>query len=436
MLDSLAPQLPEPSPVHRLTLFTNHRAGSEAASWLRSRGIHLLYQQSGRVVRRRVHKRRLLPGVLSRLDDSPSDVFTCILKPQDSPDLLAGLYQHLDLSIPGRGSLYLQHAKEYLPLDVPSAGALGPIAPAEPADRAPGRSAQSPQTPNTDAFQNPGPPGPGATAPGADKTGPARAAGRPDPVQHLPGSLGGLSLLTCILSMPGSGERLARVMLDLGTSVPLVTLGAGTGFRDRLGLLRITVPNDKEIVQVLIPEMDQEAVISQCVEIARLNRPGQGFLYAVPVYQALPDTRVQIGYQSRAASLDQIIATLDQLNGGTAWRRRVRSPGSEGLQIRGAGSEVSFICEEGKGSAFVQAAMSAGAPGATTARYSRLGPHSLLPGSRTSNAARERITMTVPSLSLPGILSQIWQAQHLTGIALESLQTIQAPASYTYQSGS
>ena len=50
-----------------------------------------------------------------------------------------------------------------------------------------------------------------------------------------------LALLTFILSMKDAGDALVRVAISLGTGVPTITLGMGTGIRDRLGLLRITV---------------------------------------------------------------------------------------------------------------------------------------------------------------------------------------------------
>ena len=61
-----------------------------------------------------------------------------------------------------------------------------------------------------------------------------------------------LSCVVCVLSDPGSGESLAKAALDLGICVPLVTFGTGNYMRDQLGLIRITISPEKEIVHRVI----------------------------------------------------------------------------------------------------------------------------------------------------------------------------------------
>lgn len=46
-----------------------------------------------------------------------------------------------------------------------------------------------------------------------------------NPAHRLPGLLQSLSVITCIMSMNGSGEELAKLALELGTGVPIVSLG-------------------------------------------------------------------------------------------------------------------------------------------------------------------------------------------------------------------
>jgi hypothetical protein len=56
--------------------------------------------------------------------------------------------------------------------------------------------------------------------------------------------LGDLSGIGCILPR-GLGDPIARIALELGTCVPAITFGIGTGLRDRLGLLRIAIPAER-----------------------------------------------------------------------------------------------------------------------------------------------------------------------------------------------
>ena len=62
-------------------------------------------------------------------------------------------------------------------------------------------------------------------------------------------------VLTCIVTR-SLGDSVARAILDQGVCVPIAFFGDGVGMRDRLGLMRITVPVEKEVIWFVVPRQD------------------------------------------------------------------------------------------------------------------------------------------------------------------------------------
>lgn len=172
----------------------------------------------------------------------------------------------------------------------------------------------------------------------------------------------------CCIVQRGMAGPLADVVLDLGLCVPVVSFGEGMGLRNKLGLLRITIPVDKEVIYFIVPERDADLVEGLAVHKARLDRPGQGFIYRYPVRAAAVNLRVRHGKRSSAASMEQVIAALDELRGSSDWRRLAPVRPARGTGARDRADPLyclSFVTEEGLVGEFVRAAMDAGAGGAT-----------------------------------------------------------------------
>jgi hypothetical protein len=165
-------------------------------------------------------------------------------------------------------------------------------------------------------------------------------------------------------------------MLDMGLCVPIVSYGEGMGLRDRLGLLRITIPREKEILWFLVPHGDSDFVEDVAMRKAQLREPGRGFLGRIPVRALAVNSRLYLDHRRHVASMEQVISTLDQLRGSTDWRRMSAARASRGSLRQGLDEMVrlTLICEEGAAEAPVRAAMDAGAGGATLSRLSRRAP--------------------------------------------------------------
>ncbi|MBP7008543.1 MAG: hypothetical protein KBC66_01895 [Kiritimatiellae bacterium] len=191
---------------------------------------------------------------------------------------------------------------------------------------------------------------------------------------HLPPAP--YDLVFCIVQR-GRGSELARTMLEMGLGVPIVSYGEGMGMRDRLGLLRITIPQEKEILWFLVPPGDSDFVMDVAMRKADLHEPGSGFLGRTAVRALAVNSRLHLDRRRHVASMEQIISTLDQLHGSTNWRRMTPAARSRpGADDRGDNGMTRFtlMCEEGAAAGPVRAAMDAGAGGATLSRLSLRAP--------------------------------------------------------------
>lgn len=207
-------------------------------------------------------------------------------------------------------------------------------------------------------------------------------------------------LIFCIVPR-GLGGELARATLDMGLGVPIVSYGEGMGMRDRLGLLRITIPQEKEILWFLVPPGDSDFVVDVAVRKAGLHEPGRGFLGRTPVRALAVNARMNLDRRRHVATMEQVISTLDQLRGSTDWRRMsaaaLRRRGAPAAEREGM-VRFTLICEEGAAAAPVRAALDAGAGGATLARLSRRAtdPHEGEEEVAAISNARECCDLIVP----------------------------------------
>jgi hypothetical protein len=67
------------------------------------------------------------------------------------------------------------------------------------------------------------------------------------------------TLMSCVVPR-GQAAALAEALLELGVCVPIVFFGEGMGLRDKLGLLRITIPREKEVIWFIVPRSDADLV--------------------------------------------------------------------------------------------------------------------------------------------------------------------------------
>ncbi len=218
------------------------------------------------------------------------------------------------------------------------------------------------------------------------------------------------SVLCCIVQR-GMSEPLARTVLEMGLCVPFVSFGKGMGLRNKLGLLRVTIPVDKEVVYFVVPEHDADLLEGVAVHKERLDRPGQGFIYRCPVRALSVNLRVRQGGRRYAASMEQVIAALDEMRGSAEWRRLTPAASSR----RGAAKAhsdlvcLSLIAEEGRVGEYVRLAMEAGAGGATLVPLERrcCAYGASARGAAGASHAREGCDLIIPTALTKAVLDAV-----------------------------
>ena len=209
----------------------------------------------------------------------------------------------------------------------------------------------------------------------------------------------------CCIVQRGQGNPVGRVALDTGACVPSVTFGTGLGVRDKMSLLRITIPADKELIWTTTSSPDADILFNGMIEAGQLDQPGKGFIYMFPLNQAHLNMDVNRGILHAAASIEQIIVALDGILGDIDWRQRVDL--SDSLKDRNYLTNLidfCLICNEGSGDELVSAAMAAGAAGASIAKVKQINPsNSIEQGRGAKPIAREACYMIIDKDAVPGI---------------------------------
>jgi hypothetical protein len=180
---------------------------------------------------------------------------------------------------------------------------------------------------------------------------------------------GDLASITCTVQR-GRGNNLVRAVLNLGLPMPQVTAGDGTGLRDKLGLIRVALPAAKDVVHAVVAGHEATDVLGALIDAGRLDRFGAGFIYCSSLDRGVLNNMVIRG-QRHSASIEQIIAAVDDLKGSAQWRKRTLEGGERGAKKRSYMEDLVnlvLVCNEGRATDLVHAAMAAGASGATISR--------------------------------------------------------------------
>jgi nitrogen regulatory protein PII len=366
-----------PHRVSRITCIVNQLLAERITDLLRKIEV-LVYDETGRIVRERIKSRSFgLPGEITKLESSSVRVFRFTVPRKHSEPVIRAIIHVGSLHIPGRGSVFAQELMEF---------------------------SKEPPEFNVNALNeyvlyN----------------------------QELP-LLNKLSYVICVLSDPGSGEQLARIALDLGICVPMITFGTGNDIRDQLGLIRITIPAEKEIVHLVMPEQDSESVIKLLVEQGRLDKPGKGFIYQTPVSLGLIDTRMKTGKQKSAATMEQIIAAIDQLKAGTTWRRRldadIKNSKIGKSMMPQDNCEISIVSDEDRIDLLRETCLKIGAAGATT---SKVVP---ITSSEKVLSTMIRSAISVPAQITDDVVDKLLEISTIQENNTDRIQILDSPAAY------
>lgn len=94
----------------------------------------------------------------------------------------------------------------------------------------------------------------------------------------------GLQLISCVVQR-GKADKVVKAALDAGAAGATVFFGRGMGLRERLGLLGLAIVPEKEVIMIVAKEAETQRIFDVIVEAAKLNTPGMGIAYTMPIHQ-------------------------------------------------------------------------------------------------------------------------------------------------------
>jgi nitrogen regulatory protein PII len=174
-----------------------------------------------------------------------------------------------------------------------------------------------------------------------------------------------LTGIFCIIQK-NMAEKVAITAMRSGSPGPTIVFGQGKGVREKLGILRIAISPEKEMIRVVVDQFDADHVFDAMVKEGKLDTPAMGFIYTMPVEKAIVNIAGITAGRSQLATNQEIIKAIDELKGGSSWRTHGahNDHRKERKYLLGL-SRLSCVVERGKGEALTQAALNNGAPAAS-----------------------------------------------------------------------
>ncbi len=213
------------------------------------------------------------------------------------------------------------------------------------------------------------------------------------------------------ISQKDKSDPIAKAAMREGSPGPTIVFGQGRGIRERMGLLRIAISPEKELIRVVVDSFDTEPVFNAMVEEGKLDTPGMGFIYSMPVDKALVNIASVVNNDSKLASNHQIVKAIDEIKGGAGWRAQSvdGTVAPTDRKFLTDLTRLTCVTERGKGDIMVDAAMAAGAPGASIAYGTKLGEEESVGGISLSKEM-EVIEMTLAPKIVDDIVAKMVEA--------------------------
>ena len=300
----------ESKPVIKVTAMLHRNISSKAVSALKSAGVKDIYLNPGRIPFLAYHSGIKAVFKPQSLVSYPAEIITCFVEPAVEKVAMEILSVAGNMEEPGKGSVYTET------IQMSSRSTL---------------------------FH-------------CDKV--------VSPINQNQHFYHDLTAIQCVVQR-GQGDKIAQAVLEMGSAVPVITYGTGTGFRDQIGILRITIPADKEIVNLVVPSWEADYVMEAMISAGQLELPGRGFISTRNVSMGRLDTKMTNETNVHAASLEQIIHAIDHLNDSMEWRRNTRKSSASSNRLFFTGMELKVFCNEGTGLGLAEEAMKIGVGGAT-----------------------------------------------------------------------
>lgn len=94
-----------------------------------------------------------------------------------------------------------------------------------------------------------------------------------------------VALITCIVQR-GLADTIVDAAQDAGAQGATVYYARGSGVRERLGVLGLTVEVEKEVITIVAATDQVDRIFERMYVAGKLDTPGMGFIYVTPLEKA------------------------------------------------------------------------------------------------------------------------------------------------------
>ena len=87
-----------------------------------------------------------------------------------------------------------------------------------------------------------------------------------------------VKLITCVLQT-GLAEEVLEAAKNCGAQGATISYARGTGIRERMGLLGVTIDEQKEVIRIIVSEEQADRVFEAMYLAGGLDTPGKGIMF-------------------------------------------------------------------------------------------------------------------------------------------------------------
>ena len=91
-------------------------------------------------------------------------------------------------------------------------------------------------------------------------------------------SLSEANLITCV-RQTGLAEGVLDAAKNCGAQGATISYARGTGIRERMGLLGVTIDEQKEVIRIIVSEEQADRVFEAMYLAGGLDTPGKGIMF-------------------------------------------------------------------------------------------------------------------------------------------------------------
>lgn len=93
------------------------------------------------------------------------------------------------------------------------------------------------------------------------------------------------SLITCVVQK-GLADEVVKAAQEAGAQGATIHYGRGTGVRERLGILGLTIEAEKEVISIMVANDQMDKIFEKMYLAGQMDTPGMGFMYVTQLEKA------------------------------------------------------------------------------------------------------------------------------------------------------